>query len=81
MTRKDYPLLSRALANVPASITDPYDRQYMAGIDDASHAIAEALAKDNPHGFDKERFLRDCGTAECRDESGCSVAGAGALIR
>ena len=51
MTRKDYPMLAAALAKI-----DNYDVRA-----EAVHYVANALAADNPHGFDRARFLRDCG--------------------
>lgn len=60
MTRKDYILIAAAIANAGVSVTDINEPQYQHGIEDTTHAIADALARDNPR-FDCERFLKACG--------------------
>jgi len=59
MTRKDYVTLAKYLREVRP------DRPAMfAGWYQAAKAIAEAMAAENPHGFDKGLFLRNCGIKE-----------------
>ncbi len=52
MTRKDYILLAEAVAR----LADSADKASVV------HAIAYALASDNPR-FDRDRFLRAAGVA------------------
>lgn len=65
MTKKDYTLIASYLKK----IREPYgykggldrdDDYRMRGIQDAMHAVADALAFDNPN-FDRRRFLDACG--------------------
>lgn len=62
MTRKDYQSLAAALrrAATPAALVqrdaDCYRQQHAKDV----HAIADALASDNPR-FDRARFLSACG--------------------
>ena len=54
MTRKDYELIARALANTP----DGGDVK--SQWEECVSAIADALARDNPR-FSRERFYKACG--------------------
>lgn len=58
MTRKDYVLLAAALKDAkPLPSPCP---ESCHGWRLASHAVCEALSRDNPQ-FDRDRFLRACG--------------------
>lgn len=60
MTRKDYILISSAVARAAAH-DDPntVGSLFDAGIERVAQEIAQALQRDNPN-FDAERFLEDC---------------------
>ena len=59
MTRKDYILIAAALNSVRPHNHDFSD---VVKCDAHAHAVAEALAQDNPR-FDRARFLTACGVA------------------
>ncbi len=58
MTKKDYELIAAALK---LSADTGFESHY-PGIVNAAHAIADALAQDNPR-FDRARFLKAAGVA------------------
>jgi hypothetical protein len=76
MTRRDYVLLSAALAGARQYIIDDCERHRDAllGLDIGARAIADALAAQS-RGFDRERFLdatgteslAPCGPCQCSD--------------
>jgi hypothetical protein len=65
MTRLHFLLISAAVKAARAKIIDcePQASQtdLLDGVAYAVEYIGDALAADNPHGFDRARFLRDCG--------------------
>ncbi len=63
MTRRDYVLLSGLLFNVRARYAPHWDPNLFRACDDHARALADALAAANPNGFDRARFLADCGVA------------------
>lgn len=62
MTKKDFELIAAALRSARVGDNDTIAAKavYNNGIDNASHRMADALAKTNPR-FDRERFLIACG--------------------
>ncbi len=54
MTRKDYVMLSAAIASAEVFYREGHEAKQIV-----AESIADALLKDNPR-FDRERFLRDC---------------------
>lgn len=60
MTRKDYELIAKVLANFGADNRPVDDR------DDIANDLADALAADNPR-FNRERFLIAAGVLESCD--------------
>ncbi len=59
MTRRDYVMLS---ATLKRARSETPERNH-TGLDVAACQIAHALAQANPNGFDRARFLVDCGVA------------------
>jgi len=74
MTRRDYVLLSDALAAARQSAGTNWGRREVEGVDIAALAVADALAAQS-RGFNRERFLDTigteplgtCGPCECSD--------------
>ena len=56
MTRKDYVLIAESLNRSIQSNME----EFQAPVKDAAHAMADALASENP-AFDRSRFLEACG--------------------
>jgi hypothetical protein len=56
MTRKDYVLIAESLQRSIQSNME----EFQGPVIDAAHAIATALASDNPR-FNRETFLAACG--------------------
>ena len=63
MTRKDYILIARALADVRASYAPNWDANLFRACDDHAKRIADALASDN-RLFDRARFLTAAGVPQ-----------------
>lgn len=69
MTRKDYINLSNAIRatnerindNRGAWMTSDVRKEQLRGVRRAAAAICDALADDNPRGFDQVQFLKACG--------------------
>lgn len=57
MTRKDYVMLAAAIKAASAAPGFPERNAFV------THAIADALAQDNPR-FDRERFLKAAGVTQ-----------------
>lgn len=63
MTRKDYELIAAAIKEAKPllpPVADYAETTRQLGWQTTAHAVAEALARDNPR-FDRERFLAACG--------------------
>jgi capsule polysaccharide export protein KpsE/RkpR len=58
MTRKDYQLIAEVIREQGADLV--YQNSEKARHDLTAHALADALALDNPR-FDRARFLTACG--------------------
>jgi hypothetical protein len=56
MTRKDFVLIARAVADARNVSVDP---QHLGAVDTVALELADALRSTNPN-FDRERFLRAC---------------------
>lgn len=70
MTRKDYIAIANAIRATNQRIRDDRNikinvrmRDQLRGVRRAAAALADALADDNPRGFDAQVFLRNCGYA------------------
>lgn len=61
MTRRHYVMLAEALRTAMPSPTDTGAGYHYQQYCRDCAAIAAALARDNPHGFDRALFLRNCG--------------------
>lgn len=65
MTKKDYVLIAKAIAELRGVYPDgepvsEYDKGFAHGTKQAAQYLAAALANDN-NRFDRERFLIACG--------------------
>ena len=60
MTRKDYELIAKAIADLRNATGAVMGEEFQHGAKQAAQYIASALASDNPR-FDRERFLKACG--------------------
>lgn len=60
MTRKDYILIAKAIKDASSA------PGFAARNSFVTHALADALAKDNPR-FDRDRFMKACGVQSWMD--------------
>lgn len=60
MTRKDYELIAKAIADLRNATKAVMGEEFQHGTKQAAQYIAGALADDS-NRFDRERFLKDCG--------------------
>lgn len=60
MTRRDYVLLTEALAE---ALTIMNDEHMAEAVRRTARVLADRLGRDNK-AFDRERFLRDCGITQ-----------------
>ena len=60
MTRKDYILIAAAMLLTRLNYGPSWNANLFRALDDASKALADELARDNPR-FDRAKFLTACG--------------------
>jgi hypothetical protein len=61
MTKKDYELIGKAIKGELGTWSISTQHQGIIAVQSVSYRIAELLELENPT-FDKERFLKACGT-------------------